>query len=86
MQAIDIAQMEEKILDYICNELLFDQDTSEITVDTPLLGNVLDSLGLVNLFGFIEDEFGLTVPDDALVPENFRTVRDMTNYIAAHLL
>jgi acyl carrier protein len=84
MQAVDTTQIEATLLDYICSELLYDQDTSEVTVDTPLPGNLLDSLGLVNLVGFIEDEFGLAVPDEALQPENFRTVRDIAAYIATH--
>lgn len=81
MQAVDTAQIAETLLDYICSELLYDQDTSEMTLDTPLLGNVLDSLGLVNLVGFIEDEFGVTVPEEALIPENFRTINDMVRYV-----
>jgi acyl carrier protein len=44
--------------------------------DEPLLANgILDSLGIMHLAAFIEDTFAVTVPDDALLPEHFGTVR-----------
>jgi acyl carrier protein len=44
--------------------------------DEPLLANgILDSLGIVHLAAFIEETFGVAVPDEALLPEHFGTVR-----------
>lgn len=50
--------------------------------DDPLLENgILDSLGVLDIVGFIESEFGITAEDDELVPENFRTIQHIANYV-----
>ena len=35
---------------------------------------ILDSMSMVELIGFIEQESGLRVPDHEVVPDNFRTL------------
>ena len=48
----------------------------ELTDDFPLLENrVIDSLGLFRIVGFLETEYGVQVPDDQLVPDNFATLK-----------
>ena len=37
-------------------------------------GGYVDSVGMVELLGFIEDEFGLDIPDDDLVSDEFSTI------------
>ena len=46
----------------------------KITADTELIEQgVLDSLQILNLVGFIEEKFGVTLPVEEFVPENFKT-------------
>lgn len=43
--------------------------------DTPLLEwGILDSLAFADLMSFIEERFLLSVPLEAITPENFRTL------------
>ncbi len=42
----------------------------------------LDSLDLVELMMELEEQFGVTIPDEAA--ENFTTVADVIRYIVAH--
>lgn len=47
----------------------------QINNSDPLLeGGLLDSLGILEVVTFIEQEYGFTVSDEDLVPENFRTI------------
>src|SRR5205823_14063747 len=41
----------------------------------------VDSLGVVELLAFINDDFGVEVPDEALVPDNFETIDDIARVI-----
>ena len=41
---------------------------------TPILGTLLDSLGLMQLLDFLESEFGVAFDDEEVSVENFRTV------------
>ena len=50
--------------------------------DDHLLANgILDSLGVLDLVGYLEREFGITVSDDDLLPENFETLGRLTAFV-----
>ncbi len=50
--------------------------------DDHLLANgILDSLGVLDLVGYLEREFGIAVSDDDLLPENFETLRRLTVFV-----
>lgn len=54
--------------------------------DDALLGsNLVDSLGVLELVTFVESEFGITVCDDELLPENFQTIQCITNFVKSKL-
>lgn len=47
-----------------------------------LQSGIVDSLGILELVAFIENEFGITVSDDELMPENFQNIAMMTSFVA----
>jgi acyl carrier protein len=50
--------------------------------DDHLLANgILDSLGVLDLVAYLEQEFAITVADEDLVPEHFETLRRLTNFV-----
>lgn len=52
--------------------------------DESLLANgILDSLGILDLVGYLEAEFGITVTDDDLVPEHFETPRRLEEFVTS---
>jgi acyl carrier protein len=53
--------------------------------DTSLLlqSGIVDSLGILELVAFIEQEFGITISDDELLPENFQTLEALTSFVQA---
>jgi acyl carrier protein len=54
----------------------------QIKDSDPLLeSGVLDSLGVLDLVSFVEQEFSVHVADDELVPENFQTIDRITAFI-----
>ena len=47
----------------------------EVTEETSLLERgLLDSLLLVNLIAFLERRYGVEIPDEEIVPENFKSL------------
>ncbi len=40
-------------------------------------------MGVMEVVSFIEEEFGVSVDDVDIVPDNFSSVRQMTRYVAA---
>jgi acyl carrier protein len=42
---------------------------------------VIDSTGVLELVTFIEDEYGITVADEEIVPANFDTVNALAGFV-----
>jgi acyl carrier protein len=56
---------------------------AEIAPDMPLFtSGLLDSVGLVRLAAFIEEETGISIPDRDIDPEHFDSVARIEAYVA----
>ncbi len=42
---------------------------------------IVESYGIVDLLLFIEEEYGIVIPDESLIPDNFRTVVDIARCV-----
>jgi len=63
------------IIGWIRQNCLQDAPSQQLSHDTPLLeDNIVDSLQIVQLVGFLESHFGISVDVEELVPDNFETV------------
>lgn len=75
----------DQLLALIRNDLI--SNDVHIEVDTDLLAkDAIDSLGVVAITGWMEDELGITVPATDVVLDNFRTVTRMLDYVGRRLL
>lgn len=51
-----------------------------------LLGDgILDSLGILDVVSFLESEFGMTVSDEELLPENFNSISTLAAFVESRL-
>lgn len=65
------------LFEHIAKELLHG-DPRGLDDETPLLEwGIIDSLSMINLLVFIDEQFGIRVPDDAVTPEHFRDLRSL---------
>ena len=56
---------------------------TDLTDDLSLLDyGIIDSMGILDLVTFVEDEYGVVVNDDELVRENFDSVSALHNFVA----
>jgi len=60
---------------YIPAEISLDDTTSFLDQ------GILDSTGVLELVTFIEGKFGISVPDDELVPANFDSLAALSAYV-----
>jgi acyl carrier protein len=69
---------------FIVTEFLTDVAADELPSDYDLLANgVIDSLGLLKVVAWLEQEFRVEVGDLDISPDNFRTVAAIQSFIAA---
>lgn len=67
------------IREYIQKEIA---NGREISNDESLLdAGVLDSLAIVKLLAYVEDEFDVEIPDSDFDPDNFESVATITQLI-----
>ncbi len=70
-----------RIRDFIRQEVLFEEDGASLRDDTPLLDGAMDSLGLMQLVAFLEEEFGIEIDDEDVTADHFRTVADIERLV-----
>lgn len=74
--------VESRIRNYILENYLFTEDQGMLGSDDSFLQkNILDSTGMLEVIYFLEDEFGIKVLDEEMIPENL----DSVNRIVAFL-
>jgi acyl carrier protein len=81
----ELSRIEGRLIDFIEINLGFIEEDAHLRADEPLLGGVLDSLDMLRMVRFIRDEFGVHVRDEDLVPENFKTIRAVAEYVREQL-
>ncbi len=67
---------EAAIRDYLVTDVFYDRDLRDLKNDDSLLERgLLDSLAILKTVTFVEEHFGITIPDDQVLPEHFESVR-----------
>lgn len=77
-------KIEEFILTEICADLGL--DIQNIDDDEPLIDSeVLDSLGILKLISFFDEEFDIDISADGINPENFVNIRTICALVQKHI-
>jgi len=82
MQTTEIGQ---GIRTFLVDNFLFGHN-EKLQDEEPLLGNVVDSTGVVELVVFLQERFAITVEDDEVTTENLGSVRSATAFVEKKLL
>jgi len=84
-QSIPTADIERDIRSFLVNNYLFGRPEA-LPDDASLLGNVIDSSGLLELIMFLQERFGITMEDaEMTVPENFDSVKNVVAFVSRKL-
>jgi len=68
------AETRSKLVGFIQTELARGHDDVDVEKDSLVDSGIIDSLGIMKLVQFIENEFSLKIGDEDLLPDNFETV------------
>jgi acyl carrier protein len=72
---------EQPILDFV-SDVVAEAGGGAVVRDTPLLeAGVLDSINLVRLIQFMEERFGISIPDSDFGPELFESPASLAAYV-----
>lgn len=59
----------------------FGAEARDISEDERLLGDVLDSIGVLTLANHLEDTYGITIGPHEMDPANFGTLRALADFV-----
>ncbi len=72
---------ERRLKEFIV-ENFYVSDADALTADTSLIqGGYVDSTGMLEVVGFVEEHFSVQVAEEELIPENFETIARIVAYL-----
>ncbi len=74
-------QMQEIIRKFIHENFILNEEDPLEDEDSLLEKGVIDSTGVLELVAFIEEEYGITIEDEELIPENLDSIRNIAEFI-----
>ncbi len=76
-----MSDVKQKIRTFIVENYLFGDDEGLEDNTSFLDEGIVDSTGILELIGYISDEFDIHVEDDELVPENLDSLDNVTAFV-----
>jgi acyl carrier protein len=75
-------ELRDQVRDFIVRNFLFGDAGGLAGDSVSLLDNgIMDSLGVMELVGFLESDLNLKVPDVDLIPQNLDSVDNLVGYV-----
>lgn len=72
----------EQVRDYVVETFLLGADESELgNEDSFLETGLIDSTGVLELIGFLEERFGVHVADEEMIPENLDSIARVARFV-----
>lgn len=69
------------LIEYIKNEIMRNRNARLSEEEDLLSSGILDSLAILQLVAYVDEQFGIEVPDQDVVYENFNSVKALTEYL-----
>jgi len=74
--------IEERVRHFVAENMLFSGNGFALPDTASFLEHgIADSTSVLELIMFVEDDFGLAVNDEEIVPDNFDSVAGLADYI-----
>ena len=78
-------ELKEKIRAFVIENFLFGSDDGLSDESSFLEEGIIDSTGILELVSFLEEEFGITIEDEELIPENLDSINNVASYLQKKL-
>ena len=74
--------LKEKLRLYILENFLFSDDQSDLNDEDSFMENeIIDSTGILEVIEFLEEEAGIKVEDEDMLPENLDSVNKIISFV-----
>jgi acyl carrier protein len=74
--------MEQQIRTFLADVFFLGDDPAALAGDKSLIeSGIIDSTGVLELVGFLEEEYDISIGDDELVPENLDSIANIVRFV-----
>jgi acyl carrier protein len=74
--------VEQKIRDYIVGNFLFGKDENKLQSNSSFLDmGIIDSTGVLEIILFIEEQFGIKMDDNEMLPDNLDSIDNIARFV-----
>lgn len=74
--------MESEIRAFIADNFLLGDDVQQLPGSASLIdAGIIDSTGVLELVGFLEDRYGIRIADHELLPENLDSIDNVIRFV-----
>lgn len=74
--------IEAQVRQYIIENFMYSADAGDLTDELQLFDNgIIDSTGVLELVGFLEETFEVQVADEEMMPENFESITALAAFV-----
>ena len=85
-RSVDAALLRSSLRQFIVSYFMPGDPLHALRDDDLLFeGGIVDSAGAIALIAFLEEEYGIQVPDQDLFPTNFATIEKIASYVSRRL-
>lgn len=73
----------KSLREFIKENFLFGEEATFSDDDSFLEQGIIDSTGVLELVAFLEEQYGMTVADEELVPDNLDSISNLLRFITS---
>ena len=71
---------------FVVETFLFGDSSTALPEDASFIeSGLIDSTGILELVAFVEEEFGISVADEEILPDNFDSIGKVEGFVARKL-
>ena len=74
--------IESDLRDFLSANYFLGEDPSQLAASSSLIeAGLIDSTGVLELVGYLEEQFGIRITNDALLPENLDSIENIVGFV-----
>ena len=79
---MNLSPTETAIRQFLVEDVFYDRDLSTLGPEDSLVAKgLLDSMSILKTVTFCEEQFGITIPDQEVLPDHFESVRAIAKLV-----
>ena len=76
------AEIQKQVRNFVIENLLLGEEENEFLDGQSFLDSgLIDSTGILEIIGFLEEQYAITIEDDEMVPENLDSVERIVAFL-----